>query len=1470
MTEVYDDKIGGFRILSKIRSGAGSQGTVYKAVCECDDFARCPRGTVVALKSMPADTEGDDRGFEKLRDRVETLAGLSHPNVVRYLGCYSVHMDLAVHHVIVQEFLEGETLSSKLAGCPVGLDSDEALRVVKGMVAGLSAAASMGIVHRDVKPANVFVCSDGSVKIIDFEVSRRCDTSVSTSPGNIVGSFDYMAPEFTDGAFVGDEMSDVFSAGVVMHEVFTGETPYPRGGGSAGRSSFAFFDRWTSDGCGGYQCGSFRVSYRIERVFSHARPVVMKALAPNRSRRFASFGDLAEALSRIQLRSLRSGERKYQILQLVGRGGFGEVFKARRDDGRLVAIKHLLKLEYASRFTREAKIMSELHDSCFVQLLEFVLLDRPGAQEAFLVMDFLPGMPGSSLRDAIRGCGGLGVGFDPAMAAFARYAHGLSVLHGRGIYHRDIKPSNLYFPKGHPELAAIMDLGIARDENGTKTTGQVPGTMDYMPPEIVLGSTRGDAAVDIYALGLCLYEALTGKKGFPRLPSGGAAFAKFINRAREMSRPDFSDERVTSRPQLLKLLVWMTEPDSSKRLSSAAALEAALLRLSAGEDIAYDELPTAATGTVVTEPCRQIATDASVGATGAAEPEPATCDTLFMSPSDVATVQEQRKDVASPTAAPSRRFDGARVAIRAAAGLGFAVALSCLAYFGYFFGPYICEWLNGTFVEQERVDYAPQRKVVSSNLGNDVLDVYGDDSISLAQADALRDRWLAERRPPALSQQEYSRLVGIFEEKRERRIVRDRLALERSGPDRDANEVARTYRDDGIEAGDAQRDAWFRAWGDTPESKTAAARRVMSSARSERQALDAAMARVPQAAEDASKIAKSYGTDDLSAADRNAETWRRTWRAQLPSQSFERLDRDIAEARKRVMDRKSDAKRAMAGKMALDMCRGLIETLTPVESRMSRLAEAETMLKSEVEAGRIDDETARALADEIAVRREWTVFEVVNRSGLELSIGGLSLPNGQTKVFVYTNAPPAELVAEHTGYEPFVFDTGMNGRSVTLISEHFTMLRVAMRAPSLQEGVVCRVDGVRVRGETVRLMPGTHECVYSLAGYRDQSIPFRVEPNTPSSLPSPGAWVRSDEWQKLQDENERKKRSESLERKISQLLADEPVTTRQARLKQCERLLSQWSTPAALGETKLAECRKRLKAAAERGVGAIVNDTRFELNAVFSDGSAALAHKGRTVVVFDLAKGPPSLEVAEPGYERIPLSSAFNGSEVRIADDAIRPLPVRVSLPEPFDEMTCVVDGVLAKGDIMVVPGNHVCVFRRPDYFDVRREFSVKAGESWSLPAPSQWKETDGLAALVAAEAAISGGDWSRAETLLSSVKVTGADRVRRMNEVVSSVKRHKKLLLRLDDVAAAYMDGRWKDVIDIYSELVASGHRLTDEDVSRITKAAKSAKDAFEMRRQSAERRGLRAEVEASEAGIVLLDRAVNAMLDPLRPPGK
>lgn len=207
---------------------------------------------------------------------------------------------------------------------------------------------------------------------------------------------------------------------------------------------------------------------------------------------------------------------RYEVLELIGRGATGNVYRSRhRELGSEFAIKVLLgdlgsDEVIVGRFKREAQVASSIRSSNVVSVIDF------GTDEglAYLVMEYVQGV---SLDQLIRGK----APFKPVRAAHLGrgIAAGLWAAHERGIVHRDVKPSNvLVVEEGRREVAKLLDFGIARLEQDQAVTqltqdGGVVGTPSYMAPEQWRGSKVGPAA-DLYGLGVVLYEMLAGQKPF--------------------------------------------------------------------------------------------------------------------------------------------------------------------------------------------------------------------------------------------------------------------------------------------------------------------------------------------------------------------------------------------------------------------------------------------------------------------------------------------------------------------------------------------------------------------------------------------------------------------------------------------------------------------------------------------------------------------------------------------------------------------------------------------------------------------------------------------------------------------------------------------------------------------------------------------------------------------------------------------
>jgi len=221
MTIPAETRIGPFTIVELI--GSGGMGAVYRA-----HDPRLRRD--VAIKVLLPAFAGDPDRLHRFEQEALAVARLVHPNIL------SIH-DVGRHDgapYIVTELLDGETLADKIKGRP--LVWQKAVDYARQIGRGLAAAHANGIVHRDIKPANIFISRDGGVKILDFGVAKLREVKVGTGDTAAtetvhdlgpIGTAAYMSPEQARGSRV-DARSDLFSVGVVLHEMLSGVSPFGR------------------------------------------------------------------------------------------------------------------------------------------------------------------------------------------------------------------------------------------------------------------------------------------------------------------------------------------------------------------------------------------------------------------------------------------------------------------------------------------------------------------------------------------------------------------------------------------------------------------------------------------------------------------------------------------------------------------------------------------------------------------------------------------------------------------------------------------------------------------------------------------------------------------------------------------------------------------------------------------------------------------------------------------------------------------------------------------------------------------------------------------------------------------------------------------------------------------------------------------------------------------------------------------
>ncbi len=224
MTLAKSTILGPYEILSEL--GVGGMGEVYRA-----RDSRLERD--VALKVLPERVAQDADALARFQRESKAVAALSHPNI-RTLYDIGTEDGRAF---AVMELLEGETLADRLKRSP--LDWRKAAQCGQAVADGLAAAHAKGIIHRDIKPQNIFLTADGEVKILDFGLARieangsaggtglTVTQTMETQVGSILGTVQYMSPEQVRGQ-PADARSDIFAFGCVLYEMLTGDRPFDR------------------------------------------------------------------------------------------------------------------------------------------------------------------------------------------------------------------------------------------------------------------------------------------------------------------------------------------------------------------------------------------------------------------------------------------------------------------------------------------------------------------------------------------------------------------------------------------------------------------------------------------------------------------------------------------------------------------------------------------------------------------------------------------------------------------------------------------------------------------------------------------------------------------------------------------------------------------------------------------------------------------------------------------------------------------------------------------------------------------------------------------------------------------------------------------------------------------------------------------------------------------------------------------
>jgi eukaryotic-like serine/threonine-protein kinase len=297
------------------------------------------------------------------------------------------------------------------------------------------------------------------------------------------------------------------------------------------------------------------------------------------------------------LGAVRAGDvlaRKYRVERILGAGGMGVVVAARHELLReLVAIKLLspersLDKSFVRRFLSEARSTAKLKSEHVARLMDVGTLDEG---TPYLVMELLEG---HDLACVLNDRGPL----PPARAVdyMLQACSGLAEAHRHGIVHRDLKPANLFLttrPDGSP-LVKVLDFGLAKrfdDSVEATKTGQLVGSPNYMSPEQVSAPSSVDARVDVWALGVILYELVTGTR-----PFAGNTVSEIFALILHGNPPPLRERAPSLSPDLEAVINCCLEKDRERRFDNVESLSAALARFATGAAALYAPASAHSTG----------------------------------------------------------------------------------------------------------------------------------------------------------------------------------------------------------------------------------------------------------------------------------------------------------------------------------------------------------------------------------------------------------------------------------------------------------------------------------------------------------------------------------------------------------------------------------------------------------------------------------------------------------------------------------------------------------------------------------------------------------------------------------------------------------------------------------------------------------------------------------------------------------
>lgn len=498
-----------------------------------------------------------------------------HPNIVAARDFFPTDDDKSF--ILILDDAPGQALTVHMARPQLALTLDQKWRVAKDLLAALAHAHQHGVVHRNLTPGAVLIGQDGTTRITDFDFARPSVDRSLTIAADIVDLVEkaYVAPEAFREPSAASAASDIFSAGVILYELFTGERPFAgepttvwdRGGEFLNKPSALrpelneAFDTWLQSLCAFDEQQRPTAAAALAGLNALLQPMAAYSAAPAEGVAPGVEGSSAEQADYLNLPAGHCLTHKFIVEKKLGRGSFGVVYKV---IDTLGDVARTVKLIVSDRHSTLERLKKEYRH--LVQIPEHPHVVRvldadviPGRDIPFLVFEYVEGADvGDMIQQRL-------LSPEDALELGKQVIEGLVHLHAQGFHHCDIKPRNLLWTQ---KGAKIIDFNVSVRADDKQSRGG--GSRRYLPPDFdpeVIPHNGERADRDLYALGLTLYEALTARYPWD---TAEPPISKPAPDPRELS--GFADLS----PELVNVVLKAIAPRRAERFGSAIEFRDAL------------------------------------------------------------------------------------------------------------------------------------------------------------------------------------------------------------------------------------------------------------------------------------------------------------------------------------------------------------------------------------------------------------------------------------------------------------------------------------------------------------------------------------------------------------------------------------------------------------------------------------------------------------------------------------------------------------------------------------------------------------------------------------------------------------------------------------------------------------------------------------------------------------------------------